>query len=167
MLLNESRWITKITVQIWCVHIKIKYHHHTLVFGSSGHLRCMWGMYILRFMYFMFLFALNNNGISTRTHTTYNGNTCPGILEWLIDIKRDLYFINNRLKENGSSRQVIFRDQIIDYPTKYENVFLRCVDYRINLNVSRTLAGNKIVDHSDEIGASPVGAATTTSSFST
>ena len=34
-------------------------------------------------------------------------------------------------------------------------------------NISHTLVGNKIADHSDVAGASPVGAATTTSSFST
>ena len=34
-------------------------------------------------------------------------------------------------------------------------------------NISHTLVGNKIVDHSDVVGASPVGAAPTTSSFST
>ena len=34
-------------------------------------------------------------------------------------------------------------------------------------NISHTLIGNKIVEHSDIIGASPVGAAPTTSSFST
>ena len=34
-------------------------------------------------------------------------------------------------------------------------------------NIRRTLEGNKIVDHSDVVGASPVGAAPTTSSFST
>ena len=34
-------------------------------------------------------------------------------------------------------------------------------------NISRTLIGNGIVDHSDVVGASPVGAAPTTSSFST
>ena len=34
-------------------------------------------------------------------------------------------------------------------------------------NISRTLIGNKVVDHSDIVGASPVGAAPTTSSFST
>ena len=38
--------------------------------------------------------------------------------------------------------------------------------YRQVSNISRTLAGNNIVDHSDVIGAAPVGAATTTSSFS-
>ena len=34
-------------------------------------------------------------------------------------------------------------------------------------NIRRTLVGNKIVHHSDVVGASPVGAAPTTSSFST
>ena len=34
-------------------------------------------------------------------------------------------------------------------------------------NTRRTLVGNKIVDHSYVVGASPVGAAPTTSSFST
>ena len=39
--------------------------------------------------------------------------------------------------------------------------------HNITSNISRTLVGNKIVDHSDVVGASPVGAAPTTSSFST
>ena len=39
--------------------------------------------------------------------------------------------------------------------------------YRQVSNISRTLVGNLIVDHSDVVGASPVGAAPTTSSFST
>ena len=39
--------------------------------------------------------------------------------------------------------------------------------YRKISNIRRTLVGNKIVDHSDVVGASPVGAAPTTSSFST
>ena len=38
--------------------------------------------------------------------------------------------------------------------------------YRQVSNISRTL-GNKIVDHSDVVGASPVGAAPIASSFST
>ena len=40
------------------------------------------------------------------------------------------------------------------------------VKYRKTSNKRRTLVGNKIVDHSDVVGASPVGAAPTTSSFS-
>ena len=39
--------------------------------------------------------------------------------------------------------------------------------YRQVSNISRTLVGNKIVDNSDVVGASPVGAARTTSSLST
>ena len=39
--------------------------------------------------------------------------------------------------------------------------------YRQVSNIRRTLEGNKTVDHSDVVGASPVGAAPTTSSFST
>ena len=35
--------------------------------------------------------------------------------------------------------------------------------YRQVSNITRTLVGNKIVDHSDVVGASPVGAAPTTS----
>ena len=41
------------------------------------------------------------------------------------------------------------------------------IDYRKTLSISRTLVGNKIVDNSDVVEASPVGAAPTTSSFST
>ena len=40
-------------------------------------------------------------------------------------------------------------------------------NYRKISNIRRTLVGNTIVDHSDVVGASPVGAAPTTSSFST
>ena len=40
-------------------------------------------------------------------------------------------------------------------------------NYRKTFKVSRTLVGSKSVDHSDVVGASPVGAAPTTSSFST
>ena len=39
-------------------------------------------------------------------------------------------------------------------------------NYRQVSNIRRTLVGNKINDHSDVVGASPVGAAPTTSSFS-
>ena len=39
--------------------------------------------------------------------------------------------------------------------------------YRQVSNIRRTFVGNKIVDNSDVVGASPVGAAPTTSSLST
>ena len=40
-------------------------------------------------------------------------------------------------------------------------------DYRQTSNIRRTLIGNKLVDHSEVVGASLVGAAPTTSSLST
>ena len=40
-------------------------------------------------------------------------------------------------------------------------------DYRQVFNIRRTLVGNKIVNNSDVVGASPVGAAPTTSELST
>ena len=39
--------------------------------------------------------------------------------------------------------------------------------YRQTPNINRTLVGNEIVDHSDVVGASPVGCAPTLSPFST
>ena len=47
----------------------------------------------------------------------------------------------------------------VNVRTKYE--------YRKTSNLRRTLVSNKIIDHSDVVGASPVGAAPNTSSFST
>ena len=53
----------------------------------------------------------------------------------------------------------------------YINAYLDGVMHQNNIyrevsNISHTLVGNKIVDHSDVVGASPVGAAPTTSSLS-
>ena len=41
------------------------------------------------------------------------------------------------------------------------------LEYRAVSNIRRTVVGNKIVDNPDVVGASPVGAAPTTSSFPT
>ena len=41
------------------------------------------------------------------------------------------------------------------------------IEYFQISNIRCTLTGNKLVDHSDVVGASPVGAAPTTSTFST
>ena len=55
---------------------------------------------------------------------------------------------------------------ILQLALKLWNRRLRSI-YRQVSNIRRTLAGYKIVDHSDVVGVSPVGAAPTTSSFST
>ena len=46
------------------------------------------------------------------------------------------------------------------------NSYLNCI-YRQASNIRRTFASNKFADHSDAVGALPVGAAPTASSFST
>ena len=52
--------------------------------------------------------------------------------------------------------------------TKTNRMTLKCFPhYRQVSNIRGTLVSNKIVDHSDVVGASPVGTAPTTSSFST
>ena len=62
----------------------------------------------------------------------------------------------------GLCLNVLNMDSITHIP-----VYKRHCTYRKTSNISRTLVGNKIVDNSDVVGASPVGAAPTTSSFST
>ena len=52
---------------------------------------------------------------------------------------------------------------VMDTTQNQDIFFLHCK----TSNISRTLVGNKIVDNSDVVGASPAGAAPTTSSFST
>ena len=51
-------------------------------------------------------------------------------------------------------------------PNKFQATGL-VQEYRQVSNIRRNIVDNKIVDHSDVVGASPVGAAPTTSSFST
>ena len=59
--------------------------------------------------------------------------------------------------------QYIITDTTLKFHRKIQYFF----KYRKVSNTRRTLVGNKIVDHSDVVGASPVGVAPTTSSFST
>ena len=49
----------------------------------------------------------------------------------------------------------------------YIYLYMYTYIYSQTSNISRTFVGNKIVDHSDVVGASPVCVAPTTSSFST
>ena len=79
---------------------------------------------------------------------------------WLTWGAKSLRFFVNILYCSGN---------LIDTGSNYAEQWGRQTQkYRQKSNISRTLVGNKIViDHSDEVGASPVGAAPTTSSFST
>ena len=52
-------------------------------------------------------------------------------------------------------------------PTLEGNIEHSSLSHRQTSNISRTLVGNKFVDHWDVVGASPIGAAPTISLFST
>ena len=52
-------------------------------------------------------------------------------------------------------------------PWKHTRYMYSITRYHQTSHIIRTLVGNETVDHSDVVGASPVGAAPTTSSFST
>ena len=84
-------------------------------------------------------------------------------LQWNF-IQNAKFFIH----ENASENIVCEMAAIFPGGDELTQVTLvHCFRYRQVSNIRRTLEGNIIVDHSDVVGASPVGAAPTTSSFST
>ena len=82
-------------------------------------------------------------------HTAHNW-TC-GASKWVNSGKNGLNDLEHTAKRTSMN----------------DNEHYSKTNYRNVSNIRRTLVGNKIVDHSDVVGASPVGAAPTTSSFST
>ena len=82
------------------------------------------------------------------------------------DMQINIYF---SLKYQISYPQLIVLKNINRLPSDIHKTcaFMTKRIYRRVSNISSTLVGNKIVDHSDVVGASPVGAVPTTSSFST
>ena len=65
---------------------------------------------------------------------------------------------SNFLLEMGYSKFVQVKDSLVPWPTSSK--------YCKTSNIRRALVGNRIADYSDVFGASPVGAAPTTSLFS-
>ena len=89
-----------------------------------------------------------------------------------------IYFLNQctDLMPTGPLRRKfganVIRIQISFLSWKHDRTDIQWQDIKdrapvITSNISRTLVGNKIVDNSDVVGASPVGTAPTTSSSST
>ena len=66
-----------------------------------------------------------------------------------------------------SEKQIMFSNQKGESQCQEGSDDILPMIYCETSNISHTLVGNKFVDHSDVAGASPVGAAPTTSSFST
>ena len=89
-----------------------------------------------------------------RTIIYSNAGTLGNKIKWNRD--QNVYMF---IQENTCDNVVCLMAAILSW-SQYDT-------YRKVSNIRRTLVGNKIVDHSDVVGASPVGAAPTTSSFST
>ena len=76
----------------------------------------------------------------------------------------------NELKLSQRPDAFWFNSNWLKLESEYKNIqYLKMfsVNYCQISNIRRSLVANNIVDHSDVVGASPVGAAPTTSSFST
>ena len=69
----------------------------------------------------------------------------------------DVFVKLSQAKNIMEERELIMGDRVEQYNPTVKPL----------INISRTLVSNKIVDNSDVVGALPVGAAPTTSSFST
>ena len=104
--------------------------------------------------------AVLNHGIYSDT----SGSTIFRFLELVVGIwKHFLSLVNdtNRCREGGKRCKHKLTLAILSWIHQVNQT------YRKTSNISRTLVGNEIVDNVDVVGASPVGAAPTTSSFST
>ena len=111
--------------------------------------------------------------------------SCINLSNWTLrnKLQRNFDWNTNYSIEGNAFENVVFKITIIwfrpQFDMKWEQIhwchmsvsakqtWAWTNDYRKVSNIRRTLLGNKIVDHSDVVGASPVGAAPTTSSFST
>ena len=97
--------------------------------------------------------SLCNALIYVESNTTTSIFCLPHIYQFVTKIHKFLFAVE--------------RSHLYCMMTVLKLVILLFTTYRKTSNISRTLVGNKIVDNSDVVGASPIGAAPTTSSFST
>ena len=75
--------------------------------------------------------------------------------------------VDNPKSQSYSIAYKCIWSNIDDIAPKLYHIPVNIHNYRQVSNIRRALVGNWIFDHSDVVGASPVGAAPTTSSFST
>ena len=81
---------------------------------------------------------------------------------------QDNEFITLSTQTQEGGKQKTFDNQVFTCLYLHDKItWAPGLHNRQTSDIIRTLVGNKIVDHSDVVGASPVGAAPTTSSFST
>ena len=137
-----------------CSHIQPDPGRHSADLRLAGHMehhtqvKGYWGLFQDKDCHSRYRDSHYKEKTVVRLCYLYNGNSCTG--------KTAFLYWDSHVGANIS----IFQSHNV-----CSNTNIRV--YRQMSNISRTLIGNKIVDHSDVVGASPVGAAPTTSSFST
>ena len=129
---------------------RLEFHYH-FTLSSWNKLAAINGLHPWRWHWYVYTFNPLQPSDVIWWHSWFNINSGNGLLPvapshylnqcWLIISK--IWFLISRTRDTS------------------------VINYRKTSNISRTLVGNKIVDNSDVVGASPVGAAPTTSSFST
>ena len=114
-----------------------------------------------RAVIFLRIIKLKSNNKSSSRMTTTTNNINNNKENWLHgadeNIFKDMHFV---LLAWGQTKPHI--DGLV-----VANIIPFYQSYRHVSNIRRTLVGNWIVDHSDVVGPSPIGAAPTTSSLST
>ena len=88
-------------------------------------------------------------------------NICLYLLRHAKSVARNNKILNVTMAQSENVRST--PEELSNW---WHSVAYGCI-YPQTCNMSCTLIGNKIVDHSDVVGTSPVGASPTTSSFST
>ena len=134
-------------------------------------LRCSWSIACRRCSNYIFaldltpgFIALGEDNCTTRRATSKFGDLVRLILEILRYIKNS---DTNVITAGNVSEMYDITMKAVALPHIQTLGYITEKMYYQTSNIRCTLLGNKIVDHSDVVGASPVGAAPTTSSFLT
>ena len=150
---------------IYCIHhkgIHFNFRYRYNMFGASSQFVWIFMAYTFPLMWYF------NPSSAVHVPTLqWHHNRRDGISN-----QQHLHCSLNRLfrrRSKKTSKEYILRKLVHVHAHTY--IFKHLCPYRWTYcqvsNISGTLVGNKIVDHSDVVGAAPVGAAPTTSSFST
>ena len=85
---------------------------------------------------------------------------------WLYDLRTEIIYTSKMTSSYWIRKPVLCLCHVVSSILYGMTIYIENI-YCQTCNISRTLIDSKIVDHSDVVGASAVGAASTTSSFST
>ena len=140
---------------------------HKKCMSLSDTVRCRYN--VVNFLQIPHTIHPNSSPIRARYGACFVGSNSdyilPQSLQWCLKYHAESDHYITALKCDLYHQ--IISSNAIDYLDESWSYMMKDLNYRKTSNIRRTLVGNKIVNNSDVVGASPVGAAPTTSSFST